>query len=511
MGESLTVRDLDILTSWHSDWNGLRVAVFGAGATGFAVADTLIELGADVLVVAGTATVERADLLELIGARLILTPDDIVPRALVDFAADVAVTSPGFPPDHPLIAFCGVRGIPIWCDIELAWRLRDKSGTPAEWIAVTGTNGKTTTVQLAAHLLRAAGRNAVGVGNIGVPVLDAVRSPERWDVLVVELSSFQLARMPRSGHGAIAPIASVCLNVADDHLDWHGSLAAYIDAKATAYANTKTACVFNRADLATRRMVEDATVLEGCRAIGFGLDAPGPGELGVVGDLLVDRAYLPDRHRSAHELSTKAELDVLGLSSPHIVEDILAASALAGACGVTTAQVAHALATFRLDHHRGEIVARLRGITWVDNSKATNPHAAASALSAYRPVVWILGGLLKGTDLSALIAGEAERLRGAVLIGSDRQPLVEAFARHAPGIPVIEVVSTETESVMSVAVQFAARLAQEGDTVLLAPAAASMDQFVDYADRGARFVSAVLAQGEEAERGESTGPSIGHA
>jgi UDP-N-acetylmuramoylalanine--D-glutamate ligase len=468
------------------------VAVLGLGVTGFSVADTLVELGAEVLVVASNATDDRVDLLGVIGARFVPQPDPgVVPIELGEFQPELVLVSPGFALDHPLIAWAGEHGIPIWGDVELAWRVRDRNGTPAEWVTVTGTNGKTTTVQLAAHLLAAAGRRVAAVGNVGVAVLDAVRDPAGFDVLVVELSSFQLHWLRPSGVGSLEPIASACLNVADDHLDWHGSREAYAAAKAKVYANTRIACVYNRADAATKRMVEDAEVQEGCRAIGFGLDAPGPSDLGVVGDLLLDRAFTPDREHSAVEVATLDELADSGLSAPHMVANVLAAAALVRACGVATESIRDALASFQVDHHRFERVALVDGISWIDDSKATNPHAADAALRAFDSVVWIAGGLLKGVDLGALVATHAARLRAAILIGTDRAELRAAFARHAPDVPVFEVLASETERVMPEAVLFAAGIAAKGDAVLLAPAAASMDQFTDYADRGTRFVSAV--------------------
>ena len=486
--------DLTILTSWHADWTGLRVAVLGLGMTGFAAADTLVELGASVLVVAAKAPEETSDLVGVIGAELLLEPDlGTVPARLAEFDAELVVVSPGFHPDHALLLWAAERGIAVWGDIELAWRVRDKVNA-AEWITVTGTNGKTTTVQLATHLLAAAGHRVAAVGNIGIPVLDAVRDPTGFDVLVVELSSYQLHWINRNAEGALYPLASVCLNLADDHIDWHGSAEAYAAAKGKVYQNTRIACVYNLADDATRQMVEQADVVDGCRAIGFGLGAPGPSDLGVVDGIIVDRAFHEDRRNAALELTTHGELATAGLAAPHSVANVLAASALVRAYGVPAETVRDALATFRLDHHRTEIVAEGAGLLWVDDSKATNPHAAEAALTAYPSVVWIVGGLLKGVDIDELVARQVRRLTAAVVIGADRRALVEAFRRHAPALPVFEVEATDTEEVMPEAVRLSIAVAQPGDTVLLAPAAASMDQFADYADRGRRFAAAVRDQ-----------------
>lgn len=495
---------LDGLTSWHADWSGLRVAVLGLGVTGFAVADTLTELGAEVLVLASKPDDDRARILEVIGARLVIDPLDETPEELLTFAPELVVASPGFHPDHAVLEWASASGVPVWGDIELAWRVRDKVGS-ADWILVTGTNGKTTTVQLTATLLAANGLRAAPCGNIGVPVLDAVRDPGGFDVLVVELSSYQLHHLPTSGPGAIHPWASVCLNLADDHLDWHGSFEAYRAAKAKVYENTRIACVYNRADEATRSMVEDAEVEEGARAIGFGLDTPGPSDFGVVEGILCDRAFLEERRTAALEIVTVDELEPRGLSAPHIVQNILAASALARSYGVPVGVIHDALLDFRLDAHRIETVALAGGIRWIDDSKATNPHAAEASLRAFGRVVWIVGGLLKGVDADALVAAHVPRLRAAVVIGRDRAALVAAFGRHAPALPVFEVTADDTEQVMPEAVALAAAVAEEGDTVLLAPAAASMDQFADYADRGRRFHEAVqamlggAAHGDDAE------------
>ncbi|MEO6201071.1 MAG: Mur ligase family protein, partial [Cryobacterium sp.] len=205
---------LTALTSWHADWSTLRVAVFGLGVTGFAAADTLAELGADVLVVTGVAPDERARLLDVLGVALVQADLASPPPELLGHRPELIVVSPGFHPDHALLTWAAEQGIPVWGDIELAWRLRDKVGEPAEWILVTGTNGKTTTVQLTATMLAAGGYRVAPCGNIGVPVLDAIRDPLGWDVLVVELSSYQLHHLRRTGPGSLVPWASVCLNIA---------------------------------------------------------------------------------------------------------------------------------------------------------------------------------------------------------------------------------------------------------------------------------------------------------
>ncbi|MFZ8757675.1 UDP-N-acetylmuramoyl-L-alanine--D-glutamate ligase [Microbacterium sp. HMH0099] len=487
---------LDSLTSWYAEWRGLRVAVLGLSVTGFSVADTLAELGAEVLVVTEKAAEEYARLLPVIGAGLHVGPLDAPPAELVDFAPEVVIASPGFPPSHPVIRWTQENGIALWGDVELAWRVRDKvvrpDGRPADWILITGTNGKTTTTRLTAEMLVAGGLRAAPVGNIGTPVLDAVRDPAGFDAFVVELSSHQLWYLNlQTGDDALSPHAAVCLNLADDHLEWHGGAQEYHDAKAGIYARTRVACVYNKADEATRGMVEDAEVIEGARAIGFDLGIPGPSDLGVVEGILVDRAFLAERATSALELTTVEDLAARGLAAPHIVANVLAASALARSLDVPPAAIRDALLRFTLDPHRIQVVAAHRGVTWVDDSKATNPHAASSSLAAYPGAVWVVGGLLKGVDLSDLVRARGGAARAVIVIGTERADIVAAFARHAPAVPLFEVDHAETEDVMARVVDLAAGVARDGDTVLLAPAAASFDQFASYADRGERFADAV--------------------
>ena len=334
--------DLASLTSWNADWAGLRVAVFGLGVTGFAAADTLVELGADVLVVAAHASVQHRELVQVIGARFIQALGDETPGELAAFDAQVVVVSPGFPPDQSWLRWAAGHDIPIWSDIELAWRLRDKvplsDGLPAEWILITGTSGKTATTRLTATMLAAAGVRAAPCGNIGVPVLDAIRDPGGFDVLVVELSRSQLHWMQVNPGGIVAPFAAVCLNLGagDDR-----------DARAKVYDNVRVACVYNRADEATRVMVEDAEVQEGARAIGFGNSIPGPSDIGVVEGILVDRAFLDDRHHAALELATFDDLRHAELDEPQSVQNVLAASALARAAEVPPPAIRAAIRSFR--------------------------------------------------------------------------------------------------------------------------------------------------------------------
>ena len=486
------MKDVSQLNSWHANWRDLKVVVLGLGVTGFSVADTLAELGAEVLVVAKKAEPELVDILDVLGVRHI-TGDEVtsdLPQEVQDFLPELIVTSPGVRPEHELLVWANERNIPVWVDIELAWRLRDKTNKVADWITVTGTNGKTTTVQMVESMLIAGGKRAIACGNIGTPILDAIRDPLGFDVLVVELSSFQLHFL-----GHIEPFSSAVLNLADDHIDWHGSFEAYSDAKAKIYENTRVACVYNLSDLATEKMVENADVIEGARAIGFGTGLPARSQVGFVEDILCDRAFLDDRGNSALEIATLDDLAQIGVLTPHLMANAAAATALARSYGVAPEEIRAALRNFKLDAHRIELIAERGGISFIDDSKATNPHAAAASLNSFESIIWIVGGLLKGVDISDLVTKYSKRLKAAVVIGADRQPVLDALARHAGSVEVEEISSQD--AVMHDAVAAALKLAKAGDTVLLAPAAASMDQFKDYEDRGNQFADQVRMQLEK--------------
>lgn len=473
------------LTHRDADWSGLRILVAGLGISGFAAADALSERGAIVTAVSADATPvisERARILEILDVDVRLGPEH-----LLELPQDIelVVTSPGFRPDHAMLLVAASRGIPVWGEIELAWRMRAQSGA-APWITITGTNGKTTTVNMLASILRASGLRATSAGNVGTPLLEAVLHPEPYDVLAVELSSFQL-HWQRS----VKPLASVCLNLAPDHLDWHGSLEQYRLAKARVYEGTRIACVYNVEDPATEQMVTEADVVEGCRAIGFTLGIPALSMVGLVDGVLADRAFVEQRRTSAVELATVADLQHDAPSvAPHYVANALAAAALARAYGVGPLAVRDGLRAFVPDPHRIADVATIDGVRFIDDSKATNPHAAGASIVAFDHVVWIAGGLLKGADVDALVQSVAGRLRGVILIGAERALIAEALARHAPDVPVVDVPTTDTGA-MDLVVARAAELAQPGDVVLLAPAAASFDMFASYGARGDAFAQAV--------------------
>lgn len=482
-----------VTSSVPSEFSGKHVTVAGLGVSGVPAAKVLHGLGAHVTVVNDGAD-ERARTqaaeLEALGVTVRLgdgTASDSGSAAGLPEGTELIVTAPGWKPTKPLFTAAEQAGVPVWGDVELAWRLRGHGGRKAApWLAVTGTNGKTTTVQMLASILEAAGLRTAAVGNIGVSLLDAVTGDTEYDVLAVELSSYQLHWAP-----SLRAHSAVVLNLAADHLDWHGSMEAYAADKGRVYEGNQVACVYNVADRATEDLVRAADVEEGCRAVGFTLGTPGPSQLGVVEGLLVDRAFVEDRHKNAQEL---AEVSDVNPPAPHNIANALAAAALARAYGVPAAAVRDGLRAFTPDAHRIAHVADVDGVAYVDDSKATNTHAAEASLAAYEPIVWIAGGLAKGATFDGLVAGAAKRLRGAVLIGADRALIREALARHAPEVPVVDLDRTDTGA-MPQAVREARRLAEPGDTVLLAPACASMDMFTNYNKRGDAFAEAVRELG----------------
>ncbi|WP_424534631.1 UDP-N-acetylmuramoyl-L-alanine--D-glutamate ligase [Sphaerisporangium viridialbum] len=448
------------------------VCVAGLGVSGMAAARSLVRSGHHVIVVeTGDGERQRAAAAELAALGVEVRFGGGLPPE-----AGMVVTSPGWRPTHPLLVEAASRGVEVIGEVELAWRQRPEGAAP--WLALTGTNGKTTAVRMLTAMLRAAGHDAAAVGNVGTPIVEAVEQP--YDVLAVELSSFQL-----HWSASLAPRAAAILNVADDHLDWHGSMEEYARVKARVFERAEVV-VYNADDSWSSRLA--APYAAGpARVAGFTLGVPASGQLGVVEDLLVDRAFVEDPVGGAEELATLADVRPF---APHNVANALAAAALARAHGVPADAVRRGLLDYVPDPHRIAHVARLAEVDYVDDSKATNPHAAAASLASYSTIVWIAGGLLKGADVDDLVRRAAGRLRGAVLLGADRARIRQALARHAANVPVVEVEGQDT-GVMDRVVTEAARLASPGDTVLLAPAGASLDMFADYGARGEAFARAV--------------------
>jgi UDP-N-acetylmuramoylalanine--D-glutamate ligase len=451
---------------------GSRVLVTGAGVTGKSVTRALVAMGAQVTVTDGNA--ERLAELDGLGAEL--APGLTEPPE----GTSLVVTSPGWRPSAPLLVAATGAGIEVIGDVELAWRVGQSRENPPVWLAITGTNGKTTTVGMLESILRVAGVDAVACGNVGFAVIDAVLAGH--EALAVELSSFQL-----HWSSTLAPKASVVLNLAEDHIDWHGSMDEYGAAKGKIHQRSATV-VHNLADEWSVRLA-DENVPEGAVRVGFGLGTPRPGNLGVVEELLVDRAFVADPVHNAEEL---AQLDDVRPPGPHNVSNALAAAALARAYGVDIAAVAKGLQEFQPGPHRAVEIAEVGGVCYINDSKATNPHAASGSLRAHADVVWIAGGQLKGASVDELVASVAGRLRGVVLLGVDSPVIAAAVTRHAPDVPVKRLHSGDDE-VMTAAVSAASEMARPGDVVLLAPAAASLDMFRDYAQRGDAFAAAVRA------------------
>jgi UDP-N-acetylmuramoylalanine--D-glutamate ligase len=480
---------------------GTPVLVAGGGVTGRSILAALTPLS----VTTTLCDDDPATRQQFADAGVATASPSTAAAHITDYA--LVVVSPGFAPTSPVPLAAAAAGVPVWGDVELAWRLDAAGcyGPPRRWLAVTGTNGKTTTTSMLQAMLTAADLRSLLCGNIGSPVLDAVREPA--DLLAVELSSFQLHWAP-----SVRPEAGAVLNIAEDHLDWHSTLAHYTAAKARVLSG--------RVAVVGLEDPRAAALLPATRAsvrVGFRLGEPAPGELGVRDGLLIDRAFsdaLADGSADGLALAPASSIQVPG---PVGVLNALAAAALARSVGVPAKAIADALPSFRVGRHRAEVVAVVDAVNYIDDSKATNPHAAEASVLAHPRVVWIAGGLLKGASVEEMVVRIAPRLVGAVLIGRDRAMVAEALSRHAPDVPVVQVVTGEdadmcvtAESsvidvakvvqksgetlgtrVMNAAVAAARDLARPGDTVLLAPAGASFDQFTGYADRGDTFAAAV--------------------
>ena len=443
-----------------------RFLILGAGITGNAVAHSLKSRG-------GLVTIADDN-----------SADAVKPASinLTDF--DAVVISPGWRQDHPLVAKVLASNLPILNEIDLAWQIRTEVSPHQKWIALTGTNGKTTTVEMVAKILQTAGLKAVACGNVGDTVIEAVDRKDSYDYLILELSSFQLHWIK-----AAKFVSAAILNIADDHLDWHGTIDAYAAAKFS---------ILDRAEIAVLNADDQEVVLRSNRFTGqkvfFSLESPAPGEIGVVEELLVDRAFVAD----PQEAAMICELKDITPTVPHNVSNALAAAALARTVNVSHELIQKALQEFRPGRHRIETVYNSDSVSWVDDSKATNPHAASASLMSHFSVIWIAGGLAKGADMNSLVQRCKGRIKAAILIGADSHLIESALREYAPAIPRILVAAPadytrggDSNALMEDVVTQAAQLAAPGDTVLMAPACASMDQFISYADRGDRFAAAV--------------------
>lgn len=445
-----------------------KILIAGAGVTGTAAARALTKRGAEVVLV-DEKVAHNSEF-------SLLKPEDV---AMKEF--DILLISPGWREDHPLVLAARESKLDIINEIDLAWSLKPAS---QKWLGITGTNGKTSTVELVAHMIRSGGRSALACGNVGTTVIEAVESPEKYEYLVLELSSFQLHWLQDSNF-----VACAILNIAHDHLDWHGTFDAYAAAKISLLEKSTTA-VLNGDD---QEVVTRANHWLG-RKVFFSLDTPAPGEIGIVEELLIDRAFVAD----PLEASMFCELKDVVPTVPHNVANALAASGLARVVGIDHEKIREAIKSFTPGRHRIETVLQRDEITWINDSKATNPHAAAASIMSALSVIWIAGGLAKGAAMDELVARVKSRVRVAILIGEDRNLIAQEIATHAPEIEVVLIDpstdfarGSDSNSLMEAVVEAARSRAKSGDTVLLAPACASMDQFLSYADRGDRFAKAV--------------------
>jgi UDP-N-acetylmuramoylalanine--D-glutamate ligase len=439
---------------------GLPVLVAGLGRSGRAAARHLAEAGADVVACDDAPDLDTGELAAF-GVKTHLGPAG---PALLDGRA-LLVVAPGLPEAHPLIQGALAAGVPVWSEIELAARV-----ATMPLVGVTGTNGKTTTTELAAAMLTASGVQAVAAGNVGLPLTDAVLDRHPPDAVVVELSSFQL-RFTWTLHLQ----AGAWLNFAADHLDWHPGLAAYAEAKAKVWANQSPDdwSVYGADDPVVAANVADAPGTP----VPFTTGRAAPGGLGLEAGVALSR--VPGHEGGLWRAAA------LRLPGRHNLANAIAASGVAMALGAHPAGMARAVAAFRAGPHRLATVGEVRGVAFVNDSKATNPHAAARALAAFPRVVWIAGGRNKGLDFDDLVAGAARRLVGVVLVGEAAEELMDALGRAGYPGPVVRAAS------VGEAVTVGFGLADPGDTVLLAPACASQDQFADYAERGAAFEASV--------------------
>ncbi len=442
-------------------FEGRRFLVVGLGVAGRAVAGVLAEEGAAVRVSEARAEVPGAEELVALGVDVRLGGHE--PAHLE--GVDAVVPSPGVPDASPVLTWARERGVEIWSELDVGAEL---CGAP--YVAITGTNGKTTTTRLVAAMLAAAGLDAVACGNIGHPF--AVAAREGHDALAVEASSFQLRF-----HHALRPRVSVLLNLAPDHLDWHGSFEAYGAAKARVFALQEgpEVHVGNAEDEAAAAISRGAR----CRLAWFRTGPPGPAEVGVEDGVVVARL-----EGGAVELGRPRG------SSAGFAADCAAAAAAALAFGLDPVAIAAGMAGVEPLPHRGEEVARIGGVRFVDDSKATNVHAALHALRGRRDVVLIAGGMAKGVDLAPL-GSAAPALAGVVALGEAADEVVSVFQGR---VPVRRAGSIEE------AVRLAHAMAPPEGTVLLAPACASWDMFRDYVERGERFAAAARALCEEVAR-----------
>ncbi|MFM8843915.1 MAG: UDP-N-acetylmuramoyl-L-alanine--D-glutamate ligase [Actinomycetota bacterium] len=439
---------------------GSKALVLGAGVTGAPTIEFLRTRGATVDVID-----EKSNEPEVLHSLQGLTLSDYL----------LAVVSPGWQVEHPFVKEIRSAGVEIISEVDLAWRVKCEVAPDQRWLALTGTNGKTTTVQMAEAMLQEAGFEATACGNVGFTAIEAVTKTSS-EILVLELSSFQLEWSKEANFESVA-----ILNIAEDHIDWHKSFDNYAQAKFK-IVDRATTVILNSHDQEIVKRSQNLTH----RIVWFSLNTPAPHQIGLVENLVVDRAFISGEAEALFELAD------IKPAVPHSLLNAMAAAGLARSVGASAESIGLAIKKFKLDHHRLEVVAEKDGITWIDDSKATNPHAAIAALQSQLSSIWIAGGLAKGASMDELVERCKSRIKAAILIGTD-SPLIEAALRkYAPEIQVASIdPGLKGLDVMRRAVTLAHMQAKSGDVVLLAPACASMDQFKNYAERGDLFALAV--------------------
>ena len=440
---------------------GKNCLVIGAGVTGMACQEALVNFGAN----------------SKVFDEKVKTGADIVNE--IPDGVELAIVSPGWRDDHMIISKLRSGGVEILSEIDFAWQVKQVLAPSQKWIALTGTNGKTTTIKMVESIFKAANINGLACGNVGETVIASVCAKKPLDYLAIELSSFQIHWSNLPQYESV-----VVLNIAEDHIDWHGSFEAYAQAKLKLLKHSNKV-ILNKSDSELSRRTSSDLITW------FSLDTPNAGELGVVENLLIDRAF----SASPSQANEIAELVDITPTVPHNVLNALAAAALALSIGIKYKDIKSGLKNFSPDHHRMELVLIKNDINWIDDSKATNPHAAAASLLSNFKVIWIAGGLAKGASMSDLVKKCASRIKSVILIGEDRELIAKAIKEYSPKIEVVRVNQlSDAKTLMKDVVSAAIKLAQPGDTVLLAPACASMDQFDSYVQRGQLFAQAVKAQ-----------------